>query len=70
MSGAGSGPTSSLTVEREGVRHRDLGVNYAFHSAQMTAPAQELTGVSARCGRGGPMPFVSTVTGQVIDGRS
>ena len=54
-------------LEATGVSARGLGVNYAFHTAQMDAFVPEL--IDALRGiepRAGTLPIVSTVTGEVI----
>ena len=56
-------------LEADGISHRMLRVNYAFHSAQMEPYARELAlhlrAIKPAAGR---LPIYSTVSGQVQDG--
>lgn len=56
-------------LDGDGVFFRDLGLDYAFHTAAMDALREplkaELAGLEAGSGR---LPLVSTVTGAVVEG--
>ncbi|MBX3579784.1 MAG: thioester reductase domain-containing protein [Rhizobiaceae bacterium] len=56
-------------LEADGVFVRKLPINYAFHTAQMDPIRDDLVAslVGTRPGDGG-VPFVSTVTGEVVQG--
>ena len=55
-------------LDRAGVSHRTLPVNYAFHSAQMRPHAQALTTALGRVeSRTAQLPVYSTVSGALLD---
>ncbi len=59
------------TLSARGIDCRPLKVNYAFHSPQMDALAQELTGLLGRVEASRTtIPLYSTVTGATIEGEA
>ncbi|MFF2619862.1 SDR family NAD(P)-dependent oxidoreductase [Kitasatospora sp. NPDC058046] len=58
-------------LRAEGTAFRDLGLEYAFHSAAMEAAEPEFHhGLAALDSRATRVPMISTVTGAEVDGRS
>ena len=58
------------SLQQAGVRCKDLGVNYAFHSAQVAPLAEQLSRLLADLRpREAQLPFISTVTGERLQGQ-
>ncbi|MFG3714249.1 SDR family NAD(P)-dependent oxidoreductase [Micromonospora sp. NPDC047730] len=66
---AGAVESVARALDEAGVRHRDLRVSHAFHSALMDPVLAELAAEAARVRPAEPrVDVVSTVTGRLLDG--